>query len=258
MQNIAGKLSIPVARPFSKVPPPFGQCRTPFEAMPAGTDYWEIFDVVDVPVERRFGIANRLHARDFGTANRVWMSAPRSHIRKSRSWITSWFVGLVSGIGLAVMLAQRLTPFQDTEVSAVTVRGGTISQPKRTAREETPAASLHDALPAMESADKGATAHDSYVKRSRKPIIVHEQMELAPTYQNPAATQAQMSVRKKRGLRQGETGNQIQRYDRDEMIRMTKEYGQNSVNALDVQRSAAPIKRKDFVLSHHTRVTEWE
>ncbi|WP_423395856.1 hypothetical protein [Burkholderia sp. LMG 21824] len=93
MQDITGVFALPLAHPYSDVPPPYGRRRTPFVASRRPRP-----SVFDLRVTREPFEAPRIaavRAADFGTENRAWAA---SHGRRRlRPTLMTLLVGLVFG-----------------------------------------------------------------------------------------------------------------------------------------------------------------
>ncbi|MDN7935016.1 hypothetical protein QZM52_27460 [Burkholderia metallica] len=90
MQDITGVFALPLAHPYSDVPPPYGRRRTPF--VPSRRPRPGVFDL---RVTREAPRVAAVQAADFGSENRAW-AASRTR-RRWRPTLMAMLVGLVFG-----------------------------------------------------------------------------------------------------------------------------------------------------------------
>ncbi|WP_249179362.1 serine protease [Burkholderia cenocepacia] len=111
MQDITGHYAIPLAHPFSDVPPPYGRRRRPFVASRRARQH--VFDIhgaprVPAPAEDGGGVAKAarpakvVRAADFGSDNRAWV---RPHPLRRRWRLTLMACAL---FGATCILATHL------------------------------------------------------------------------------------------------------------------------------------------------------
>ncbi len=99
MQDITGHFALPLARPYSDVPPPYGRRRTPFvkskRPRAAVFDLRAMRDAADAPR------AAAVRAADFGSDNRSWVK-PKPPRRRWRPTMLALVAGLAFGsVGIA-------------------------------------------------------------------------------------------------------------------------------------------------------------
>jgi len=94
MQDITGVFALPLAHPYSDVPPPYGRRRAPF--VRSRRPRPSVFDlrVTREPLEAPRVAA--VQAADFGSENRAW-AASRARRRRLRPTLMTLLVGLVFG-----------------------------------------------------------------------------------------------------------------------------------------------------------------
>ncbi|KAG8150889.1 serine protease [Burkholderia catarinensis] len=77
MQDITGHYAIPLAHPYSDVPPPYGRRRRPFVASrrqrPNVFDLYGARRVPPAAPEKTANVAKAVSARDFGSDNQAWV-----------------------------------------------------------------------------------------------------------------------------------------------------------------------------------------
>lgn len=96
MQDIEGHFALPLARPFSDLPPPFGRRRRPFvKSRQPKPGVFNLSGTRDAPARAA------VRAADFGSDNKPWVK-PRPARRKWRPTLMMLAAGLVFGsVGLA-------------------------------------------------------------------------------------------------------------------------------------------------------------
>ncbi len=96
MQDITGHFALPLARPFSDLPPPFGRRRTPFVKSKRPRP-----GVFNLHGARDASASTAVRASDFGSDNKPWVK-PRPAPRRWRPTMMMLAAGLVFGsVGLA-------------------------------------------------------------------------------------------------------------------------------------------------------------
>ncbi|MDN7623098.1 serine protease [Burkholderia cenocepacia] len=105
MQDITGHYAIPLAHPFSDVPPPYGRRRRPFVASRRARQH--VFDIygpsrVPAPATDGSTVAKAVRAADFGSDNRAWV---RPHPLRRRWRLTLMACAL---FGATCILATHL------------------------------------------------------------------------------------------------------------------------------------------------------
>ncbi|WP_321791010.1 hypothetical protein [Burkholderia pyrrocinia] len=124
MLDITGQFAIPLARPYSDVPPPYGRRRTPFvrskRPRPGVFDLRAAASPEPAPARRA-----EVKAADFGSDNRAWM---RVHVPKRRLLM----LGVCMAFGLACIVVTHAIESRQLESrmrapSPDTVREAAIS-----------------------------------------------------------------------------------------------------------------------------------
>ncbi|ACB69041.1 hypothetical protein BamMC406_6625 (plasmid) [Burkholderia ambifaria MC40-6] len=259
------KLTIPIERPFSNVPPPFGQRRTPFETNI--TEYWEIFDLIEAHPKLVPGRTEVIQATDFGTANRAWTPSPR-RLKNSRAWMFSGLVGVLSGMMLAVISTQRMSSGHDINVSS-SVREGVVRKPERpqVAIVDKPVvrAGLSPTIPAY----PGESVSDDvmrkqHVMEEKRNVAVQAPAKLDPLYRRAVSKRKRAAVvkaMKNRGLGDADVSTDLNGLN-DGFI-ASNEMKNNfplkidSDRKIEVVRVAEAVRAKDFLMVNQKRVTEW-
>lgn len=96
MQDIEGRFALPLARPFSDLPPPFGRRRRPFV-----TSKQPKPGVFDLSGTREAPVPAAVRAADFGSDNKPWVK-PRLARRGWQPTVLTLVAGLILGsVGLA-------------------------------------------------------------------------------------------------------------------------------------------------------------
>ncbi len=163
MQDITGHYAIPLAHPFSDVPPPYGRRRRPFVASRRARQH--VFDIhgaprVPAPAEDGGGVAKAarpakvVRAADFGSDNRAWV---RPHPLRRRWRLTLMACAL---FGATCILATHLVDERqhaaehDAAYSAAVAAAPTAA----VAATEVARATGHAAEVAIVRADRAAPA----------------------------------------------------------------------------------------------------
>lgn len=96
MQDITGRFALPLARPFSDLPPPFGRRRRPFvKSKQPRPGVFNLHGTREAPVSAA------VRAADFGSDNKPWVK-PRPARRRWQPTLLTLAAGLVLGsVGLA-------------------------------------------------------------------------------------------------------------------------------------------------------------
>ena len=265
MQKNIGKLTIPIERPFSNVPPPFGQRRTPFET--DITEYWEIFDLIDAHPKLVAGRTEVIQATDFGTANRAWSASPR-RLKKSRAWMLSGLVGVLSGMMLAVISIQRMSSGQDINVSS-SVREGVVRKPERpevtVVDKPVVRAGLSPTIPAYPGESvSDCVMRDQHVMDEKRNVVVQAPAKLEPLYRGPVPKRKREAVVK--AMKNRRMGNPDVSSDLNGLndgfhasneVKNDFPLKIDSDRKIEVVRVAEAVRAKGFVLLDQKRVTEW-
>ncbi|WP_241302487.1 hypothetical protein [Burkholderia stabilis] len=116
MQDITGHFALPLARPFSELPPPFGRRRTPFvKSQRPRPSVFNLHGTREAPVSAA------VRATDFGSDNKPWVK-PRPARRRWQPTLLTLAAGLVLGsVGLAgahALHGNRRAPSRNTVYQA--------------------------------------------------------------------------------------------------------------------------------------------
>ncbi|KVL37857.1 hypothetical protein [Burkholderia sp. MSMB1835] len=136
MQDITGHFALPLARPYTDVPPPYGRRRRPFVKSKRPTPgVFDLRAVREAPVAVR---APSVRATDFGSDNRPWVK-PKAP-RRWRPTLLALIAGLAFGsVGFA---ATRLFDAGKRAPSPHTVYEAAIAVQPAEALVTTPAAAI--------------------------------------------------------------------------------------------------------------------
>ncbi|WP_257128432.1 hypothetical protein [Burkholderia sp. MSMB1459WGS] len=99
MQDITGHFALPLARPYTDVPPPYGRCRRPFvKSRRPRPGVFDLRAVRGAPEATRVAA---VRATDFGSENRPWVK-PKAPRRRWRPTLLALVAGLAFGsVGFA-------------------------------------------------------------------------------------------------------------------------------------------------------------
>ncbi|WP_175914638.1 hypothetical protein [Burkholderia metallica] len=155
MQDITGVFALPLAHPYSDVPPPYGRRRTPF--VPSRRPRPGVFDL---RVTREAPRVAAVQAADFGSENRAW-AASRTR-RRWRPTLMAMLVGLV--FGSVCVAATHIIDNRKRAPSSDTFYEAAISMMP----EAAVAAPVAAVIP-PESIQPGADRQESFAMRTDRP-----------------------------------------------------------------------------------------